>query len=279
MAFAIMGGLLVGTILTLIFLPTLYVAWYSLKATRLNQRLRQRCSFQRSDASLLAARIIASRMVAELAQRFRRLSSASAPVRSSGDYDTEKRLARRLRCARPGHDPELLARRYPAYFHLLAAADFLSRCIVRIRNVERKHQISAVMELSPNPEHETLALFVGRLDDEIVSGQGFGDESLGVAGKPARARIFAICPTVGSGMEIRGPAVGKIIVKVNVELLTEKRFGVRDYGRVRFDAARERQGDGKAPGKPTPTPRQETLQAVAEFFPERSHLIAPLWLR
>jgi multidrug efflux pump subunit AcrB len=31
MAFAIMGGLLIGTILTLIFLPTLYVAWFSLK--------------------------------------------------------------------------------------------------------------------------------------------------------------------------------------------------------------------------------------------------------
>jgi len=29
MAFAIMGGLLVATILTLIFLPTLYVAWFS----------------------------------------------------------------------------------------------------------------------------------------------------------------------------------------------------------------------------------------------------------
>jgi multidrug efflux pump subunit AcrB len=28
MAFAIMGGLLVGTILTLIFLPALYVAWF-----------------------------------------------------------------------------------------------------------------------------------------------------------------------------------------------------------------------------------------------------------
>jgi len=28
MAFAIMGGLLVATILTLIFLPTLYVAWF-----------------------------------------------------------------------------------------------------------------------------------------------------------------------------------------------------------------------------------------------------------
>jgi multidrug efflux pump subunit AcrB len=30
MAFAIMGGLLVATILTLIFLPTLYVTWFSL---------------------------------------------------------------------------------------------------------------------------------------------------------------------------------------------------------------------------------------------------------
>ena len=31
MAFAIMGGLLVGTILTLIFLPTLYVTWFGRK--------------------------------------------------------------------------------------------------------------------------------------------------------------------------------------------------------------------------------------------------------
>ena len=29
MAFAIMGGLLVGTVLTLVFLPTLYVAWFA----------------------------------------------------------------------------------------------------------------------------------------------------------------------------------------------------------------------------------------------------------
>ena len=28
MAFAIMGGLLVGTLLTLVFLPALYVAWF-----------------------------------------------------------------------------------------------------------------------------------------------------------------------------------------------------------------------------------------------------------
>ena len=34
MAFAIMGGLLVATILTLIFLPTLYVTWFSLTEKR-----------------------------------------------------------------------------------------------------------------------------------------------------------------------------------------------------------------------------------------------------
>jgi multidrug efflux pump subunit AcrB len=31
MAFAIMGGLLVATVLTLIFLPALYVAWFRVK--------------------------------------------------------------------------------------------------------------------------------------------------------------------------------------------------------------------------------------------------------
>jgi multidrug efflux pump len=31
MAYAIMGGLLVGTMLTLVFLPTLYVTWFSLR--------------------------------------------------------------------------------------------------------------------------------------------------------------------------------------------------------------------------------------------------------
>ena len=34
MAFSIMGGLLVATILTLIFLPTLYVTWFTLAASR-----------------------------------------------------------------------------------------------------------------------------------------------------------------------------------------------------------------------------------------------------
>jgi hypothetical protein len=34
MAFAIMGGLLVATILTLVFLPTLYVTWFEFSESR-----------------------------------------------------------------------------------------------------------------------------------------------------------------------------------------------------------------------------------------------------
>ncbi len=34
MAFAIMGGLLVATVLTLVFLPTLYVAWFRGRETK-----------------------------------------------------------------------------------------------------------------------------------------------------------------------------------------------------------------------------------------------------
>ena len=33
MAFAIMGGLLAGTLLTLVFLPALYVAWFGRRET------------------------------------------------------------------------------------------------------------------------------------------------------------------------------------------------------------------------------------------------------
>jgi multidrug efflux pump len=32
MAFAMMGGIVVGTVLTLLFLPALYVAWFRIKA-------------------------------------------------------------------------------------------------------------------------------------------------------------------------------------------------------------------------------------------------------
>src|SRR6476660_5821672 len=39
MAFAIMGGLLVGTILTLVFLPTLYVTWFGGKESASDQKL------------------------------------------------------------------------------------------------------------------------------------------------------------------------------------------------------------------------------------------------
>jgi multidrug efflux pump subunit AcrB len=39
MAFAIMGGLLVATVLTLIFLPALYVAWFGVKEPRAHERI------------------------------------------------------------------------------------------------------------------------------------------------------------------------------------------------------------------------------------------------
>ena len=32
MAYALMGGIIVGTLLTLVFLPALYVAWFRVKA-------------------------------------------------------------------------------------------------------------------------------------------------------------------------------------------------------------------------------------------------------
>jgi multidrug efflux pump subunit AcrB len=38
MAFAIMGGLLVATLLTLLFLPALYVAWFRVKAPLAGQQ-------------------------------------------------------------------------------------------------------------------------------------------------------------------------------------------------------------------------------------------------
>jgi multidrug efflux pump subunit AcrB len=38
MSYAIMGGLLVATVLTLIFLPALYIAWFRVKQPRADQR-------------------------------------------------------------------------------------------------------------------------------------------------------------------------------------------------------------------------------------------------
>ena len=32
MAYAMMGGIVVGTVLTLLFLPALYIAWFRIKA-------------------------------------------------------------------------------------------------------------------------------------------------------------------------------------------------------------------------------------------------------
>ena len=40
MAYAIMGGLAVATLLTLVFLPALYVAWFRIKAPHLEARQR-----------------------------------------------------------------------------------------------------------------------------------------------------------------------------------------------------------------------------------------------
>jgi uncharacterized membrane protein len=35
MAYAMMGGIIIGTVLTLLFLPALYVAWFRIKETEL----------------------------------------------------------------------------------------------------------------------------------------------------------------------------------------------------------------------------------------------------
>ena len=37
MAYAMMGGIIVGTMLTLLFLPTLYVAWFRIKEPATNE--------------------------------------------------------------------------------------------------------------------------------------------------------------------------------------------------------------------------------------------------
>jgi multidrug efflux pump subunit AcrB len=41
MAFAIMGGLLVGTVLTLVFLPTIYVAWFGVREKKSSKPITQ----------------------------------------------------------------------------------------------------------------------------------------------------------------------------------------------------------------------------------------------
>jgi multidrug efflux pump subunit AcrB len=38
MAYAMMGGIIVGTVLTLLFLPALYVAWFRIKAPKASTR-------------------------------------------------------------------------------------------------------------------------------------------------------------------------------------------------------------------------------------------------
>ena len=41
MAYAMMGGIIVGTVLTLLFLPALYVAWFRIKEPGVSQRSRE----------------------------------------------------------------------------------------------------------------------------------------------------------------------------------------------------------------------------------------------
>ena len=78
-----------------------------------------------------------------------------------GDDDAENGIARKLCRASARHHRQLLTRRDPADLDLVAAANTFPRHAIRVRNVERKDQISAVMQLSSNPEFETLALLVG----------------------------------------------------------------------------------------------------------------------
>ena len=53
MAYAIMGGLLVATLLTLLFLPALYVAWFRVKEPALASTTGMHDPPKRSDFSLL----------------------------------------------------------------------------------------------------------------------------------------------------------------------------------------------------------------------------------
>jgi Cu/Ag efflux pump CusA len=39
MVYTVMGGLVVATLLTLIFLPTLYVAWFRIEPQHLNEKV------------------------------------------------------------------------------------------------------------------------------------------------------------------------------------------------------------------------------------------------
>ncbi len=50
MAYAMMGGIIVGTVLTLLFLPTLYVAWFCVKEPSISERTSCDGSNDRSTA-------------------------------------------------------------------------------------------------------------------------------------------------------------------------------------------------------------------------------------
>jgi Cu/Ag efflux pump CusA len=44
MAYAMMGGIIVGTVLTLLFLPALYVAWFRIKESPHDKGVPSRCA-------------------------------------------------------------------------------------------------------------------------------------------------------------------------------------------------------------------------------------------
>ena len=75
MAFAIMGGLLVGTVLTLIFLPALYVAWFRIKEPACDCRWRRRCAMPLSWRTDVAVNLALARGRAAAARA--RASSSS----------------------------------------------------------------------------------------------------------------------------------------------------------------------------------------------------------
>ena len=72
MAFAIMGGLLVATVLTLIFLPALYVAWFRIKEPAAYRDDRH------ARAGRLATDVAGSLMLSRARGRARRASDSSS---------------------------------------------------------------------------------------------------------------------------------------------------------------------------------------------------------
>jgi multidrug efflux pump subunit AcrB len=60
MAYAVMGGLVVATLLTLVFLPALYVAWFRISPPRVVSPATASVTADRPHASPLASQVVAS---------------------------------------------------------------------------------------------------------------------------------------------------------------------------------------------------------------------------